>query len=417
LLIAEGRRSFFNDTFQGNGRTCGTCHREDNNLTIDPAFIATLPPNDPLFVAEFVPALAVNFENPVLMRQVGLILENVDGFGDLSTKFAMRGVPHTLALIPNTLKPAELDGTHPPFVPVAPFERTGWSGDGAPAGGTLREFIIGAVTQHYPKTLNRIAGSDFILPTVAQLDSLEAFQKSTGRLADLDTVTTNKIRLKGEAAARGMGIFNDPGFLPPLFNGPVTGAGRCLLCHFNGGSGDFFESVLLTGNTDPAIAHINGFVVGNANFNTGVENIPNQPADALVPPSQNPPDGGFGQAVNPTGGLGDGTFNTPVLVEAADTPPFFHNNSVNTIEDAVRFYTTPAFTNSTIGALLPGGISLNDQQINDVAAFLRVVNALENIRSSKSLLQRAVSASSGQSVIAENCSGWQSPKLRMHLKF
>jgi hypothetical protein len=28
---------------------------------------------------------------------------------------------------------------------------------------------------------------------------------------------------------------------------------------------------------------------------------------------------------------GDGTFNTPPLVEAADTGPFFHNNSIETI--------------------------------------------------------------------------------------
>ena len=116
-LITRGRRSFFTDTFGGNGRTCGTCHRENRNLTIDPDFIATLPPNDPLFVAEFVPALMCDdpvgntgcrFENPVLMRQFGLILENQDGFDDLLNKFNMRGVPHTLALLQNTLTPANV---------------------------------------------------------------------------------------------------------------------------------------------------------------------------------------------------------------------------------------------------------------------------------------------------------------------
>lgn len=63
-LITQGRNVFFNGTFAGNGRTCGSCHREENNLTIDPDFISTLPPNDPLFVAEFTPALSQNFENP-----------------------------------------------------------------------------------------------------------------------------------------------------------------------------------------------------------------------------------------------------------------------------------------------------------------------------------------------------------------
>src|ERR1044072_5553889 len=66
-LITEGRNAFFNDTFNGNGRTCGSCHREQNNLTIYPEFIATLPPSDPLFVAEFNTALSQTFENLVLM--------------------------------------------------------------------------------------------------------------------------------------------------------------------------------------------------------------------------------------------------------------------------------------------------------------------------------------------------------------
>ena len=97
-LVEKGRDLFFNETFNGNGRTCGTCHRAENNLTIDPAFIATLPGDDPLFVAEFIPALKKNFENQKLMREFGLIVENLDGFGDLENTFTMRGVPHTLAL-------------------------------------------------------------------------------------------------------------------------------------------------------------------------------------------------------------------------------------------------------------------------------------------------------------------------------
>jgi hypothetical protein len=84
-LITRGRTSFFNNTFNGNGRTCGTCHREDENLTINPEFISGLPQNDPLFVAETQPALAQNFENPTLMRKFGLILENLAGLATWRT--------------------------------------------------------------------------------------------------------------------------------------------------------------------------------------------------------------------------------------------------------------------------------------------------------------------------------------------
>jgi hypothetical protein len=110
-MITRGRNIFFNEAFNGNGRTCGTCHREQESLTIGTDFIADLPPDDPLFVAEFVPALARNFENPVLMRRFALILENVDGFEDPVNKFVMRGIPHTLAINPNTLRNALVDGT------------------------------------------------------------------------------------------------------------------------------------------------------------------------------------------------------------------------------------------------------------------------------------------------------------------
>ena len=70
---------------------------------------------------------------------------------------------------------------------------------------------------------------------------------------------------------------------------------------------------------------------------------------------------------------GNGSMNTPSLVESADTGPFFHNNSAETIEDAVRFYTTRTFSSDD-------PFQLNGAQLNQLAAFLRVLNALENAR-------------------------------------
>ncbi len=340
-LVAKGRDLFFNETFDGNGRTCGTCHPAENNFAIDPTFIATLPADDPLFVAEFVPALAENFENPRLMREFGLIVENLDGFGDLESVFTLRGVPHVLAL------PTSVDSAAGP--------RTGWSGDGAPGDGTLRAFATGAVIQHFPKTLGRVPGVDFRLPTDEELDALEAFQLSLGRQEDLRL----PLALKGVVASRGQEIFLD------------NTLGKCNACHANAGA-----------NGDP---NIFGPGAGNLNFNTGVEDLPDQPADLtgeLVPP-----DDGFGTP-------GDGEFNTPTLVEAADTGPFFHNNSVETIEGAVAFYNGDAFNNSPAGQLLlaatGSGINLDGTQVVEVAAFLRVLNALENIRVSIESLEQGL---------------------------
>jgi hypothetical protein len=394
-LINQGRTIFFNEQFNGNGRTCGTCHREDENLAISPEFIATLPPNDALFVAEFNPNLSQSacpggtpcFENPVLMRKFGLILENLDGFDELEKKFVMRGVPHTLALLQNTLTPAP-DGTSQP-----PSERTGWGGDGAPVGkftlgdgttheakGLLRDFPIGAVIQHFTKTLLRRNGIDFRLPTNAELDALNAFMRSTGRRADLILAGPGALSLKGDVPREGQRIFNNGGAgfaggrgIPP---GTANGAGKCFFCHFNAGASDFF------------------FPDQNANFNTNVEQLPSQPADLVIPAQKNPADGGFGTGAPPPGvfGIGNGTFNTPVLVEASDTGPFFHSNVVNTIEEAVNFYNSTQFNTDPGFGPQVGGINLEATEVAAVAAFLRVINALENIRSAIEIETRARNA-------------------------
>lgn len=354
-LIDQGEDLFFNETFAGNGRTCGTCHPAENNLTIDPAFIATLPDDDPLFVAEFIPALSENFENPALMRAFGLIMENVDGMEDLEHKFTMRGVPHTLAL-PTSITPSTIDGSRGGDEP--PFERTGWSGDGAPGGGTLREFAMGAVNQHYPLTLNREPGVDFLFPTDEQLDALEAFLLSLGRQEDPDL---SAMQFRDPDVRSGRDLFN--------------GAAKCARCHFNAGANISFG--------EPAGTQ-------NANFDIGVENEPH-PADLLDEPR--PRDGGFGLALNDDGGFGDGRFNTPSLIEAADTPPFYHNNLMTTIEEAVAFYNGAAFNASPAGQAM-GGISLTDNQVNQVAALLRVLNALESIRSATSSVATTLQLSS-----------------------
>jgi mono/diheme cytochrome c family protein len=340
-LIVKGREIFFKETFNGNGRTCGSCHRAEKNFTIDPVFIASLPKDDPLFAAEFIPELSKNFENPRLMRGFGLILENLDGFGDLDKIFTQRGVPHTLALRTSVVSP---NGP-----------RTGWSGDGAPRDGSLKAFAIGAVIQHFTRTLNRIPGVDFRLPEEEELQALEAFQLALGRQEDLKL----PLPLQGTIAKRGQEVFlNDS-------------LGKCNLCHRNAG----------------ANARLGGRDIGNANFNTGVEALVDQPIDQIG--ELVPPDDGFGVP-------GDGTFNTPPLVEAADTGPFFHNDSIDTIEGAVAFYNGAAFNNSPSGRFLAGtdpngvGIRLEATQVVAVAAFLRVVNALENIRASTELIEGAL---------------------------
>ena len=357
--VGQGADLFFRGLFGGNGRSCSTCHRVTNNQGLDLDFIATLPADDPLFVAEFTTGGVPGLERPALMRNHALILENADGFENPTVKFTMRGVPHSLSMATSILAPA--DGR-------APVQRTGWSGDGAPNTGALRFFPVGAVIQHYPKSLNRVAGVDFVLPTDTELDRMEAFMLASGRLNELNL---GNVTLTDAGAQAGKLRF-------------VTDEARCNGCHANAGA-----------NVPPAGP--------NFNFDTGVEKA-FDPSQATEP---HPRDGGFGGANRDCDGdgvndcFGDGTFNTPPLIEAADTEPFFHNNIAATIEDAVAFYTTAAFGNSPAGAFGGGAIPLSPTDIDNIGKFLRVLNASFNVALSIQRNNAALSLENSSGTVTE----------------
>jgi cytochrome c peroxidase len=341
-LIEQGRQLFNTETFNGNGRTCATCHPATNNFALDPAFIAKLPPNDPLFVAETNPDLA-ELEDSRALRERALITENLDGF---DRPGVLRGVPHTLGL-PLSIAPDGDEDSDMVFPDgTMPVHGLGWSADGSPNDGSLRQFAVGAVVQHFTKTLNRVEGVDFRLPTDAELDALDAFQRSLGRRKEIDLAALTFV---DDAAQRGKDLFEG------------VGVNRsCTQCHANAGS-----NVVDDEAPDE---------VFNDNFDTGTRGL-----------GTGPTDGGFNQDhQDGVPGFGNGTFNTPSLIEAADTAPFFHNNSAATLEDSIRFYTTPTFAESPQGKSPssgnPGAFVLDDAAIADIAAFLRALNARENAR-------------------------------------
>jgi hypothetical protein len=352
--ICAGADIFFRETFNGNGRNCGTCHPAGHNTTIDVPFITSLhdsTPGDPLFVFERSAALA-KLENPADLFNSAGVLENVDGFENPTHKFVARSVPHVLSLSTSIARDSG-DGTTNP-----PVDRTGWGGDGAPGDGSLRAFLTGAVTQHYTKTLARRPGIDFRLPTAQELDLTSAFQLSLGRLNELDLTQVN---LFDAQAREGQRAFMDPQ------------RGRCNVCHFNAGAN--FQDTRK-----------------NRNFDTGTRNVVIfSPPDFAGGPLF---DGGFGglHLARPNfdtlnreilDSFGNGTFSTPSLVEAADTGPFFHNNGFGPeIESAVSFYIV-LFNQSPAGAELQARfgtpLSLAFEDTFTIGRFLRALNIAFNI--------------------------------------
>ena len=348
------------------------------------------------------------------MRSHGLILENVDGFPPLDEevedRFTMRGVNHLFGL--------ELSMNPEPG--IGQDEVLGWGGDGSP-DGTLRGFAIGAVVQHFPLTMQRRAAPsclafdpdehDFCLPDTDQLCALEAFQKSLGRDSEFDFAALDLFDSDTGAGNSDVEAARD------FFGDPAKA--NCQFCHVNGGA-------------------TSGQQAGedfNSNFTTGTEpllqRIVNAQAGGQFPNHPRPPDGGLGLVPEQDGGggvcadldsgsnacgvveldgsFGDQSFNTPSIIEAADTGPFFHNSldlmlrpklgdnitgPFDALEAAVAFYdlTTDPRTSPNCGECAVGALSdfeffsdrdvrLEVFEIRQMALFLRAVNSLDNIDS------------------------------------
>lgn len=335
------------------------------SFALSPDDVAARPPNDPLFVAENNPNLR-GLENPELMRLKALILENLDGF---DRPGVLRGVPHTLGMR-FSIQPDKGDASRSAF-PLA--NATGWSGDGAPPpDGSLRDFAVGAVVQHFPRDLLRRPNVDFRVPTRQELDNITEFMLSLGRQTQVSIQGDegDALVFRDADVEAGRRLF----LSAPSRNG---GTRSCNGCHDEAGALDE------AGN--------------NRQFDTGVANRPLAPAclgDA-------PGDGGFGitpvvsrtiACANGTTTIetfrGNGQFNTPSLIEAADTAPLFHNNSAATIEDAVAHYTSEAFNASPAGG--NNAFVLNQTQIRQVGAFLRALNSRDNTENAIRVLRRAL---------------------------
>jgi hypothetical protein len=321
------------------------------------------------------------------MRRFGLFVENVDGFDDLRHKFVLRSAQNVQALGNSTTRPDPSFGLDfsSNGLNADPPERLGWGNDGAP----LREFASVAIAQHATKTLNRRPGIDFRVPTDEELDALAAYQLALGRQEDFNLPA---LVLKSAAATKGKTLYLDTGNIGEL------GHKNCNACHFNGGGTAAFSF----NPTKPGYPRLDGSPRG---FNMGSPTNVNETPLALA--LGLPRDGGFGVLPLPPGGFGNfrvvggaripfEEFNTPPLVESADTAPFFHNHTVKDLESAVAFYGTPAFQTGkfSIGnpanAATPVSISPdpNDPEVQAIAGFLRVLNALENIRSSINVAER-----------------------------
>jgi hypothetical protein len=148
LFVCEGGKD--PEPFGGNGRACGDCHAPGDNFGMSVQRIATLPPDHPFFF----PGLDEDLD---LLRSQGLVRVIVPGQID-----EFRQTPKLVHL--QTL--CDDEGN---------CDALGLLGDRV---RNLCVFSIQAIANHMSKTVGRVPGEDFRVPTAEECEWLVAYMLS-----------------------------------------------------------------------------------------------------------------------------------------------------------------------------------------------------------------------------------------------
>lgn len=288
-LVERGRRLFFEETFGGNGRTCGTCHPTPT-LVLTPADIAALPPDDPFFAGtmDFDPEMAARGMIRYPLGGPSLFEPEVTVFRAIPT---IRNVRRT--------GPFTTDG-RATALPEQALE------------AALLHLLDGGVDEPGER-----------MPTPEELEAIAAFEAAMTEPEDGRMGMGN---LSAEAR-EGRKLF--------------FGKAGCTSCHV--------PPVFTDNEFHDIVAEGPGEAVSD-------------PGRCRIEPAL------------PDCASGGAAFNTPQLRGAANSPPFFHDNSLPTLRAVVQFYNGSRFSDSPAARRLGiEPLGLTDEQVDALVAFLEEI--------------------------------------------
>jgi len=435
-LIDEGRRVFTEETFDGNGRTCSTCHIAEEGYDIFPSSLKKLTKKElDLVFAATVPG----FENVDLIKTHALF--NISGGpaplcpGDEPTCFddddghagpvfrasmAIQALDLTTHMTQDAVDEGDFHGT--PLLPPECSEgvelelpQLGWSGDGSPgtpkvledddtcqthhgffdenADGSFRAFVTGAIAQHYTLSMDRTVGVDFRRGTDDELDALEAFQRWLGRRL----LTEEENEVQGTENASEFEIllldFADSRVALGRDHFASNDGATCNRCHDNGGALSFDN-----GRNDNNLTKIS---LAGDDIGLAAVGFPLPEDEGVIVTAFSGGDSG----------VRFGAFNSQSIIEAAEKKAWFHNHkAVDDFEEAIAHYGSDDFltgipANRPIGTVKPQGglegLQFGGQLpgapafpagdgIEHLGAFLRALNAFYNLRDCERLIGEAI---------------------------
>ena len=346
----EGDRLFRKETFGGNGRTCETCHSRSTG-TLSPQEVEERlqnDPNNPLFLHDGLDdglSGTSRIEQHATIRIVRPLPPNVRVAEDpLATSVVVfRGIPTTL----NT----------PALDSALMYDLR---------ARTLSDQALGAIHDHAQNTVE---------PTPEQLALIADFQRtdkkffSSDVLQDFASGGPAPVLPPGKTASqqRGRLMFVEAEFTPG------STKGICALCH----TGPMLNQTSPFNRTGPPGARIANIGVSERNLlnlpeytfliDDGFGDVQSVRLPDLGIPLTNPRPPGVPPPFVRHPAFFAGMFKIPSLWGVKSTAPYFHDNSVKTLEELAEFYADMFATNPDFP------IQLTAQDEADMVAYLKLL--------------------------------------------
>jgi cytochrome c peroxidase len=346
----EGGRLFRKETFGGNGRTCETCHSRSTG-TLSPADVQTLllaRPSDPLFLHDGLDdgvSGTSRIAEHATIRVVRPLPPNIRIAEDPSATSVvlLRGIPTTL----NT----------PALDPALMYDLR---------ARNLSDQALGAVHDHAQNTVE---------PTAEQLALIAEFQRTDKRffsssvLQDFAGGGPAPVLPPGNTASeqRGRLMFVESEFAPG------STKGICALCH----AGPMLNRTSPFNFGAPPGARIANIGVSERNLlnlpeytfviDNGSGDVRTVKMSDLGIPLTNPRPPGVPPPSVRHPAFFAGMFKIPSLWGVKTTAPYFHDNSVKTLDELAVFYADMFATNPDFP------VQLTAQDRADMVAYLKLL--------------------------------------------
>jgi len=347
----EDARLFRKETFGGNGRTCETCHSRSTG-TLSPGDVQALlqqDPTNPLFLHDGLDdgiSGTSRIAEHATIRIVRPLPPNVRIAEDPSATSVvfLRGIPTTL----NT----------PALDPALMYDLR------AP---TLADQALGAIHDHAQNTVE---------PTEEQLGLIADFQRSDKRFFSSDALHDFALGGPAPQLPPGNTASEQRGRLMFVESESTPGStkGICALCH----AGPMLNQTSRFNSGAPPGARIANIGVSERNLlnlpeytfliDDGFGNVQAAKMSDLGIPLTNPRPPGVPPPFVRHPAFFAGFFKIPSLWGVKKTAPYFHDNSVKTLEEVAAFYADMFAAGGPNGPL-----QLTAQDKADMVAYLKLL--------------------------------------------